>query len=63
MDRMALYLLLLKKVWQEKGLGVSVSHTQSFDKAYKLYDLQNEYGSGIDPTFAQVGGVDVIDPD
>ena len=55
-------LITTKKGVARKGLGVSFGHTQTFDKAYKLYDLQNEYGSGIDPTFQQVGGVNVIDP-
>lgn len=55
-------LITTKKGVARKGLGVNVSHTESFDKAYKLYDLQNEYGSGISPTFQNVGGVDIIDP-
>lgn len=55
-------LITTKKGVARKGLGVSFSHTETFDHAYKLYDLQNEYGSGIDPTFQQVGGVNIIDP-
>ncbi|MCW3091232.1 MAG: SusC/RagA family TonB-linked outer membrane protein [Ferruginibacter sp.] len=55
-------LITTKKGTARKGLGVSFSHAETFDIAYKLYDLQNKYGSGIDPTFQKVGGVDVIDP-
>lgn len=55
-------LITTKKGTARKGLGVSVTHTESFDQAYKLYDLQNEYGSGVDPTFQQVNGVNIIDP-
>ncbi|MBC7422888.1 MAG: SusC/RagA family TonB-linked outer membrane protein [Ferruginibacter sp.] len=55
-------LITTKKGIARKGLGVSFAHTETFDKAYKLYDLQNEYGSGTSPTFAQSGGVNVIDP-
>lgn len=55
-------LITTKKGFARKGLGVSVTHTETYDQAYKLYDLQNEYGSGIDPTFQQVDGVNVIDP-
>lgn len=45
-------LITTKKGRAKKGLGLSVSHTESFDKAYKLLDLQNDYGGGISPTFA-----------
>lgn len=44
-------LITTKKGAARKGLGVSFSHTESFDKAYKLVDLQNEYGGGIYPEF------------
>jgi len=46
-------LITSKKGRTKKGLGLNVSHTESFDKAYKLLDLQNEYGGGISPTFAK----------
>ncbi|MEO6314568.1 MAG: SusC/RagA family TonB-linked outer membrane protein [Chitinophagaceae bacterium] len=55
-------LITTKKGRTKKGLGLSVSHTESFDKAYKLLDLQNEFGGGISPTFAKDGqGNDVVD--
>jgi iron complex outermembrane receptor protein len=56
-------LITTKKGSSRKGLGVSVSHTQTFDKAYKALDVQNEYGGGITPTFTKgADGVDEIDP-
>lgn len=55
-------LITTKKGRQRKGLGVSFSHTQSYDKAYKLYDLQNEFGGGINPTFDKdANGVEIVD--
>ena len=45
-------LITSKKGHGRKGLGVSYSSTASFDKAYKMLDLQNEYGGGLSPTFA-----------
>lgn len=52
-----------KKGVARKGLGVSFSHTQTFEKAYKAVDVQNQYGGGILPTFTQgADGVDEIDP-
>lgn len=56
-------LITTKKGRAQKGLGVSVSHTEAFDKAYKFYDMQNEYGGGISPEFAKDNGVDVVDKD
>ncbi len=44
-------LITTKKGTAKKGLGLSFSHTESFDKAYRLVDLQNQYGGGINPTF------------
>jgi len=55
-------LITTKKGRPAKGLGVSFSHSQMYDKAYKLYDLQNQYGGGIHPTFEEVGGVKIVDP-
>jgi iron complex outermembrane receptor protein len=56
-------LITTKKGHQRKGLGVSFSHTESYDKAYKLYDLQNEFGGGIYPEFQKdANGVDMVDP-
>lgn len=45
-------LITTKKGSSRKGLGVSVAHNESYDHAYKLPDLQNEYGGGISTTFA-----------
>lgn len=56
-------LITTKKGRQRKGLGVSFSHSESFDKAYKLYDLQNQFGGGLNPTFAKdANGVEIVDP-
>jgi len=56
-------LITTKKGRTRKGLGASVSHTESFDKAYKLLDLQNEYGGGISPNFAtDAQGNRLVDP-
>lgn len=54
-----------KKGRPRKGLGVTVSQSTNFDKAYKLPDFQNEYGGGYDPFFLSKDsqGYDVIDPD
>ncbi|WP_449436218.1 TonB-dependent receptor plug domain-containing protein [Pedobacter steynii] len=55
-------LITSKKGKANKGLGVTVSQTSSFDKAYKFVDLQNQYGGGISPVFAKdANGVDVVD--
>ena len=45
-------LITTKRGHTRKGLGVNYSSTASFDKAYKMLDLQNEYGGGLSPTFA-----------
>ena len=56
-------LITTKKGRQRKGLGVSFSHSESFDKAYKLYDLQNQFGGGLNPTFGKdANGVEIVDP-
>jgi iron complex outermembrane receptor protein len=56
-------LITTKKGHARKGLGVSFSHTESFDKAYKLPDWQNIYGGGIKPTFDKdASGNDIVDP-
>ena len=57
-------LITTKKGRAQKGLGVTASHTEAFDKAYKFYDIQNEYGGGISPVFAKdANGVDIVDKD
>ncbi len=46
-----------------KGLGVTVTHNESYDKAYKLPDFQNEYGAGISTTWnTDAQGNRVVDP-
>ncbi|HKZ67283.1 MAG TPA: SusC/RagA family TonB-linked outer membrane protein, partial [Chitinophagaceae bacterium] len=56
-------LITTKKGRQRKGLGVSFSHSESFDNAYKLYDLQNQFGGGLNPTFEKdANGVEIVDP-
>jgi iron complex outermembrane recepter protein len=56
-------LITTKKGRQRKGLGVSFSHSESYDKAYKLYDLQNQFGGGISTVFQKdANGVDIVDP-
>ncbi|WP_298714065.1 SusC/RagA family TonB-linked outer membrane protein [Chitinophaga sp.] len=55
-------LITTKKGRAQKGLGVRVSHTESFDKAYKAVATQNEFGAGINPTFSKdADGVDQVD--
>ncbi|WP_423148569.1 SusC/RagA family TonB-linked outer membrane protein [Rubrolithibacter danxiaensis] len=57
-------LITTKKGVARKGLGVSLSHTSSFDDAYKLYDLQDEFGGGISTTWQKnAQGVDMVDKD
>lgn len=56
-------LITTKKGRARKGLGVSASHTQTFEKAYKSIDVQNTYGGGINPTFEKgADGIDIVDP-
>lgn len=56
-------LITTKKGKSQKGLGVSVSHTETWEKAYKLPDFQNEYGGGADPWFNKgTDGKDEVDP-
>ncbi|HET7897851.1 MAG TPA: TonB-dependent receptor plug domain-containing protein, partial [Flavisolibacter sp.] len=56
-------LITTKKGRARKGLGVSFSHSESFEQAYKLYDLQNQYGGGIYPEFTKdAAGNDIVDP-
>ncbi len=56
-------LITTKKGTARKGLGVSVAHNESYDKAYKGPDFQNEYGGGISTKFAtDAQGNRVVDP-
>lgn len=45
-------LITTKKGRKGEGLGINVSHTQTWEKIYDMPDLQNEYGSGASPVWA-----------
>ncbi len=56
-------IITTKKGYARPGLGVTYSHTSSFDKAYKFIDVQNEFGGGNAATFATgADGVEEVDP-
>jgi len=56
-------LITTKKGRARKDLGISITHTESFDHAYKTPDYQNTYGGGIKPTFDKdAQGNDMVDP-
>ena len=44
-------LITTKKGRKGEGLGISVSHTQTWEKLYSTPDLQHEYGSGSSPVW------------
>jgi iron complex outermembrane receptor protein len=46
-------LITTKKGHARKGLGVTYNQIVSFDQPYKMLDLQNSFGGGLSPTFAQ----------
>lgn len=46
-------LITTKKGHARKGLGVTYNQIVSFDQPYKMLDLQNKFGGGLSPTFAQ----------
>jgi len=51
-----------KKGRETKGLGVNYNQSTSFEKAYKIVDLQNQFGAGLDPSFPKASdGVDQVD--
>jgi iron complex outermembrane receptor protein len=55
-------LITTKKGHARKGIGVSVTHSESYEKAYKGPDFQNIYGGGIKPTFDKdADGNDLVD--
>ncbi|PWJ60083.1 iron complex outermembrane receptor protein [Dyadobacter jejuensis] len=55
-------LIQTKKGRETKGLGVSYNHSSSFEKAYRIVDLQNQFGAGLSPTFEKdANGVDMVD--
>ena len=56
-------LITTKKGRARKDLGISFTHTESFDHAYKLPDYQDTYGGGIKPFFDKdAQGNDMVDP-
>ncbi len=55
-------LITTKKGRARKGIGVSLTHSESYEKAYKTLDFQNEFGGGIKPTFDKdADGNDLVD--
>ena len=55
-------LITTKKGRVRKGVGISYNQTASYDKAYKMADLQNQFGGGLSSTFAKdASGNDVVD--
>jgi iron complex outermembrane receptor protein len=55
-------LITTKKGRARKGIGISVTHSESYEKAYKAPDFQNIYGGGIKPTFDKdADGNDLVD--
>lgn len=56
-------LITTKKGRAQKGIGVTFSHSETFEKAYKLPDFQNEYGGGYAPFFVKGSdGKDEVEP-
>jgi iron complex outermembrane recepter protein len=55
-------IITTKRGVERKGVGVTLSHTTSFERAYRFLDVQNEFGAGIRPEFV-VGsdGVEEVD--
>ncbi len=45
-------LITTKKGQKGSGLGITVSHTQTWEKIYDYPELQNEYGTGNSPLWA-----------
>ncbi|NQX42478.1 iron complex outermembrane recepter protein [Pedobacter steynii] len=55
-------LITSKKGKAGQGLGISFGHTQTIEEVYRVFDLQNEFGAGINPTFAKdANGMQNID--
>ncbi|TCD03966.1 SusC/RagA family TonB-linked outer membrane protein [Pedobacter psychroterrae] len=55
-------LITSKKGRANQGLGISFSHTQTVEEAYRVFDVQNVFGAGINPTFANdANGVPQVD--
>ena len=57
-------LITTKKGKSRPGLGVTLNHTTTTNKVYRLPDFQNVYGGGTSPTFAKTpDGKDMIPND
>jgi iron complex outermembrane receptor protein len=55
-------LITSKKGRAGQGLGISFSHTQTIEKVYRVFDVQNVFGAGILPTFTNdENGVPSVD--
>lgn len=55
-------IITTKRGVAREGVGVTLNHTTSFEKAYRFIDVQNEFGAGIDPEFTTgSGGVEEVD--
>ena len=55
-------LITSKKGKAGQGLGISFSHTQTIEEAYRTMDLQNDFGAGINPTFTKgTDGIPQVD--
>ncbi len=55
-------LITSKKGRANQGLGISFSHTQTVEEAYRVFDVQNVFGAGINPTFTKdASGVSQVD--
>lgn len=55
-------LITTKKGHARRGIGVTYNQTVSFDKPYKMLDLQNSFGGGLSPTFAKdASGNNIVD--
>ena len=56
-------LIVTKKGKARKGVGITFNQTLSYQKAYKMLDLQNEFGGGLSPTWAvNAQGIDTVTP-
>jgi len=55
-------LITSKKGRANQGLGISFSHTQTIEEVYRVFDVQNVFGAGINPTFTKnSSGVSQVD--
>jgi len=55
-------LITSKKGKAGQGMGISFAHTQTVEEVYRVFDLQNEFGAGINPTFTKdASGMQEVD--